>query len=57
VKADAALLWILMALLFLAMVLTVLFAPRRSLHGYGLLTGPGTNTAAGPVSGPAAPCG
>lgn len=45
-KADAVLLWILILLLFLAMVLTVLFAPRRSLHGYGELTRPDKDSAA-----------
>lgn len=40
-KADTVLLWLLIVALLLAMLLTVLFAPRRSLHGYGEFTRPG----------------
>jgi hypothetical protein len=41
VKGDSFLLWLLVAMLLAAMLLTVFFAPRKSLHGYGFLRGNG----------------
>jgi len=37
VKKDDLLIWALVAALAAAILLTLLFAPRRSLHGYGAL--------------------
>lgn len=41
-KWDTVLLWLLAALLLAAMALTIIFAPNRSRHGYGLLDPPAT---------------
>ena len=35
---DDLLLWLIIAFLLAAMAYTVLFAPRKSLHGYGSLS-------------------
>ena len=36
-KMDDLLIWALVAALAAAIILTLLFAPRRTLHGYGAL--------------------
>jgi cytochrome c-type biogenesis protein CcmH/NrfF len=38
VRGGTILLWLLAAILLVAMALTVIFAPNRSRHGYGLLS-------------------
>ena len=38
-KSDDLIIWALVAALAAAILFTVFFAPRRSLHGYGALRG------------------
>lgn len=40
-KGEGVFIWILFALLAAAIIVTILWAPRRSKHGYGSLPPPG----------------
>lgn len=40
-KSDDLIIWALVAALVAAILFTIFFAPRRSLHGYGALRGGG----------------